>query len=98
MLNGQKIIVVMPAYNAAQTLAKTVAEMPRDIVDGTFDLPVPSEGKYKVELKFPYNASLIWDERLLGKSLVQGNPTIFKYDVSLNDGDCVHNFFEVSRK
>jgi glycosyltransferase involved in cell wall biosynthesis len=33
MLNGQKIIVVMPAYNAAQTLAKTVAEIPREIVD-----------------------------------------------------------------
>lgn len=33
MLNGQKIIVVMPAYNAARTLAKTVAEIPRDIVD-----------------------------------------------------------------
>ena len=33
MLNGQKIIVVMPAYNAALTLEKTVAEIPRDIVD-----------------------------------------------------------------
>lgn len=33
MLNGLKIIVVMPAYNAAKTLAKTVAEIPRDIVD-----------------------------------------------------------------
>ncbi len=33
MLNGQKIIVVMPAYNAAKTLKKTVAEIPRDIVD-----------------------------------------------------------------
>jgi glycosyltransferase involved in cell wall biosynthesis len=33
MLNGQKIIVVMPAYNAAKTLAKTVAEIPREIVD-----------------------------------------------------------------
>jgi glycosyltransferase involved in cell wall biosynthesis len=33
MLNGQKIIVVMPAYNAAGTLTKTVAEIPRDIVD-----------------------------------------------------------------
>ncbi len=33
MLNGNKIIVVMPAYNAAQTLAKTVAEIPREIVD-----------------------------------------------------------------
>lgn len=33
MLNGQKIIVVMPAYNAARTLSKTVGEIPRDIVD-----------------------------------------------------------------
>ena len=33
MLNGQKIIVVMPAYNAARTLTKTVAEIPRAIVD-----------------------------------------------------------------
>jgi len=33
MLNGQKIIVVMPAFNAAKTLEKTVAEIPRDIVD-----------------------------------------------------------------
>jgi glycosyltransferase involved in cell wall biosynthesis len=28
MLNGQKIIVVMPAYNAEKTLAATVAELP----------------------------------------------------------------------
>lgn len=33
MLNGQKIIVVMPAYNAERTLSQTVAEIPRDIVD-----------------------------------------------------------------
>lgn len=33
MLNGRKIIVVMPAYNAAKTLSKTVAEIPRDVVD-----------------------------------------------------------------
>jgi glycosyltransferase involved in cell wall biosynthesis len=33
MLNGKKIIVVMPAYNAAKTLAKTVAEIPRGVVD-----------------------------------------------------------------
>ncbi len=33
MLNGKKIIVVMPAYNAARTLAKTVAEIPRNVVD-----------------------------------------------------------------
>jgi glycosyltransferase involved in cell wall biosynthesis len=33
MLNGKKIIVVMPAFNAEQTLSKTVAEIPRDVVD-----------------------------------------------------------------
>lgn len=33
MLNGKKIIVVMPAYNAAKTLEKTVAEISREIVD-----------------------------------------------------------------
>ncbi len=33
MLNGKKIIVVMPAYNAVRTLRQTCAELPRDIVD-----------------------------------------------------------------
>ena len=33
MLNNQKIVVVMPAYNAAKTLKKTYDEVPMDIVD-----------------------------------------------------------------
>jgi glycosyltransferase involved in cell wall biosynthesis len=33
MLNGKRIIVVMPAYNAARTLEKTYRELPFDIVD-----------------------------------------------------------------
>lgn len=33
MLNGKKIIVVMPAYNAAQTLEETFLELPFDVVD-----------------------------------------------------------------
>lgn len=33
MLNGKRIIVVMPAYNAAKTLAKTVTEIDRELVD-----------------------------------------------------------------
>jgi glycosyltransferase involved in cell wall biosynthesis len=33
MLNSQKVCVVMPAYNAALTLERTVAEVPRDVVD-----------------------------------------------------------------
>ncbi len=33
MLNNRRIAVVLPAYNAAKTLQRTVAEIPRDVVD-----------------------------------------------------------------
>jgi glycosyltransferase involved in cell wall biosynthesis len=33
MINGKKIIVVLPAYNAALTLEKTLDEIPREVVD-----------------------------------------------------------------
>jgi glycosyltransferase involved in cell wall biosynthesis len=33
VLNGKKIIVVLPAYNAAQTLRKTVSELDSGVVD-----------------------------------------------------------------
>ena len=33
MINGKRIFVIMPAYNAAQTLEKTYKEIPFDIVD-----------------------------------------------------------------
>ena len=33
MLNGKKIVVVMPAYNAETTLKKTFEEIPMGIVD-----------------------------------------------------------------
>lgn len=33
MLHGRKIAVVLPAYNAERTLARTVAEIPMDVVD-----------------------------------------------------------------
>ena len=33
MFHGKKIVVVMPAYNAAETLESTVAEVPMDLVD-----------------------------------------------------------------
>lgn len=36
MLNGKRIAVVMPAYNAAKTLRQTYAEVPLDIVDEVF--------------------------------------------------------------
>lgn len=33
MLDGQRIVVVMPAYNAERTLDRTYREVPKDIVD-----------------------------------------------------------------
>lgn len=33
MINGKKIVVVMPAYNAEKTLEQTYRELPMDIVD-----------------------------------------------------------------
>jgi glycosyltransferase involved in cell wall biosynthesis len=33
MLNGSRIAVVLPAYNAAATMTQTVAELDRDVVD-----------------------------------------------------------------
>lgn len=33
MIEGLKVAVVLPAYNAAKTLRRTVAEIPRDVVD-----------------------------------------------------------------
>jgi len=34
MLQGKKIAVVLPAYNAAATLERTYREIPQDLVDG----------------------------------------------------------------
>ena len=33
MLAGKRVTVVMPAYNAAETLERTYRELPHDIVD-----------------------------------------------------------------
>lgn len=33
MLNGKKIVVVLPAYNASKTLEKTYSEIPFEFVD-----------------------------------------------------------------
>ncbi|NDJ33626.1 MAG: glycosyltransferase family 2 protein [Chloroflexi bacterium] len=33
MINGKRLVVVMPAYNAEQTLLKTYNDLPHDIVD-----------------------------------------------------------------
>ena len=33
MIEGRKVVVVLPAYNAAKTLERTVAEIPKGVVD-----------------------------------------------------------------
>jgi glycosyltransferase involved in cell wall biosynthesis len=33
MLNGLKVAVIMPAYNAAGTLKKTHASLPKELID-----------------------------------------------------------------
>ena len=33
MYNNKKVVVVLPAYNAAKTIEKTISEIPVDIVD-----------------------------------------------------------------
>jgi hypothetical protein len=66
--------------------------------DGAFNIPLPSEGTYKVEIKFPYRAGVKWNEMLLGASNTEGVPTVFKYEVRLGDGDCNYNVFEVTKK
>ena len=33
MINNKRVTVVLPAYNAAKTLSKTIAEVPMNIVD-----------------------------------------------------------------
>ena len=33
MLHGQKVVVVLPAYKAAQTLPRTLDDIRRDVVD-----------------------------------------------------------------
>ena len=41
MLNGKKIITVMPAYNAAKTLEQTYRDVPLDVVDEIVRLQLP---------------------------------------------------------
>lgn len=33
MVNGKKVVVILPAYNAARTLRRTYLEIPKDVVD-----------------------------------------------------------------
>ena len=48
MLNGKKIITVMPAYNAAKTLEQTYRDVPLDVVDEIVLVDDGSCGKGKI--------------------------------------------------
>ena len=54
MINGKKITVVMPAYNAEKTIIKTYNDIPKDIVDGiilTDDASKDNTAKISKKLK-----------------------------------------------
>ena len=71
MLNNKKVVVVLPAYNAARTLRRTVDEIPREIVDeviltddasrnNTFDL---ARERGLITIRHDHNRGLRWQTR-----------------------------------
>lgn len=65
MLQGKKIVVVMPAYNAQKTLEKTYREIPHDIVDDIIVIDDHSKDK-TVEIAKKLNLSVYVHERNKG--------------------------------
>jgi glycosyltransferase involved in cell wall biosynthesis len=65
MLYGKRIAVVLPAYNAARTLEKTVAEIPRDIVD-TILLVDDRSADETIEIARRLNLQVFLHERNFG--------------------------------
>lgn len=49
MINGRKIVVVLPAYNAEKTLSQTYSEIPFDIVDDVILVDDASDDNTKAE-------------------------------------------------
>ncbi len=77
MIRGKVITVVMPAYNAEQTLRQTYAEIPFDIVDDYQYTPLLltsicfmiAYGLYPVVIA----------SRILGKGALKGGMPLYKY-------------------
>ena len=65
MLNENKIVVVMPAYNAARTLRQTYEELPFDIVDEGL-LVDDSSSDETVTLARELNVTIFQHKRNLG--------------------------------
>ena len=65
MLNGKKIVVVMPAYNAGKTLKRTYDEIPKDIVDDII-LTDDKSGDNTVEIARSLGIKVFMHEQNLG--------------------------------
>jgi glycosyltransferase involved in cell wall biosynthesis len=57
MLNSRRVAVVLPAYNAAKTLARTVAEIPREIVD---DIILTDDASHDNTIDLAQELGLFW--------------------------------------
>jgi glycosyltransferase involved in cell wall biosynthesis len=55
MINGKRVAVVLPAYNAAQTLAKTYHEIPLDMVD---DVILVDDKSYDTTIEVAYGLGI----------------------------------------
>ena len=55
MIGSRKVVVVMPAYNAEKTLERTVAEVPRDLVD---EIVLVDDGSRDNTVQFARNLNL----------------------------------------
>ncbi len=65
MLNGKKIVVVLPAYNAEKTLKKTYDEIPKNIVDDIVLTDDRSDDR-TVEVAHSLNLKLFIHDKNLG--------------------------------
>jgi glycosyltransferase involved in cell wall biosynthesis len=65
MLHGQKIVVIMPAYNAAKTLEKTYNDLPKNLVDEII-LVDDSSSDNTVEIAKKLDLNVIVHEKNLG--------------------------------
>ena len=65
MLNEKKVVVVMPAYNAARTLRQTYKELPFHIVDEVL-LVDDSSSDETVDLARELNVTTFQHQRNLG--------------------------------
>lgn len=68
----------------------------RTDVQGLYKISVPTKGKYKVRITFPYNAGLFEATGLQANQIFDSaNESIFEYEVDLDKSNCVFRQFDV---